>query len=122
MYITTSLVFHKIDTVAFPVPLLLQQPGRGSREAYKSFETPIKKLLELGPKGLPDFTTLQAAFTKLQKEHNCFKALGMDIADAHVWKKCFDVADSCKTCLKHVRESAKIERVKEKIANDWYHI
>ena len=41
------------------------------------FRHPLKELLRLEPRGLPDFTTLQQAFTQLHRDYTCFtKNLG----------------------------------------------
>jgi len=97
-------------------------------EGYAKFKDALKELLRIGPKGLPDFVVLQQRFTKLQQDYKCFRARGMELDQNEVWKKCYDVADACKTCLKHVRESAKLKRLRctkvqaeERQQTDWYH-
>ena len=92
-------------------------------EGYMLFKGPLKELLRLGPKGLPDFIVLQQGFTQLHRDHKCFRVGGRLLDENQVWKKCYDVADACKTCLKQLRESAKIvKQRRQKLDKDWYHI
>ena len=94
-------------------------------EGYAKFKDALKELLRIGPKGLPDFVVLQQGFTKLQQDYKCFRGKSdyMELDQKEVWKKCYDVADACKTCLKQLRESARIvKQRRQKLDKDWYHI